>query len=276
MKRCALYVLLVLALLSGCRSGRNLSDTAAPAVWQEGSPQALFAEMFARHDTDTTAFVKSTAYLSLGKYTVRGKVQIRWRRDSTVQFSVVPLLGMEVCRITLTPDSLYIVDRFHKKYMAESLNAVADIIPSGISFAAVQSLLLAQPFLLQREIVPQDVLLFDIAEKGENYLYAYNPPLSSDEYRFEGDRRACLVGADIRAAGNAREFSCRYSDYVQQDDAIAPQRIVCMFDGFSSERVMVAFDGMTFAWNEPQPLSTGISARYKKTDLESWIKILLR
>ncbi len=273
MKRCALYVLLVLALLSGCRSGRNLSG---PAVWREGSPQALFAEMFARHDADTTAFVKSTAYLSLGKYTVRGKVQIRWRRDSAVQFSVVPLLGMEVCRITLTLDSLYIVDRFHKKYMAESLNAVSDIIPSGISFAAVQSLLLAQPFLPQREIVPQDVLLFDIAEKGENYLYAYNPPLSSDEYRFEGDRRACLVGADIRAAGNAREFSCRYSDYAQQDDAIAPQRIVCMFDGFSSERVMLAFDGMAFVWNEPQSLSTGISARYKKTDLESWIKILLR
>lgn len=276
MKRCALYVLLVLALLSGCRSGRNLSDTAAPAVWQEGSPQALFAEMFARHDTDTTAFVKSTAYLSLGKFTVRGKVQIRWRRDSAVQFSVMPLLGMEVCRIMLTPDSLYIVDRFHKRYVAESLNAVADIIPSGISFAAVQSLLLAQPFLPQRKIVSQDVLLFDITEKDENYLYAYNPPLSSDEYRFEGDRRACLVGADIRAVGNARELSCRYSDYVQHDDAIAPQRIVCMFDGFSSERVMLAFDGMAFVWNEPQSLSTGISARYKKTDLESWIKILLR
>ena len=276
MKRCALYVLLVLTLLSGCRSGRNLSGTATPAVWREGSPQALFAEMFARHDTDTTAFVKSTAYLSLGKYTVRGKVQIRWQRDSVVQFSVVPLLGMEVCRITLTPDSLYIVDRFHKRYVAESLNAVAEIIPSGISFAAVQSLLLAQPFLPQRGIVPQDVLLFDIAEEGENYLYAYNPPLSSDEYRFEGDRRACLVGADIRTAGNVREFYCRYSDYTQQNDAIAPGRIVCMFDGFSPERIMLAFDGMAFVWNTPQPVLTGISVRYKKTDLESWIKNLLR
>ena len=275
MKRCALYVLLVLALLSGCRSGRNLSGTSAPAVWQEGSPQALFAEMFARHDTDTTAFVKSTAYLSLGKFTVRGKVQIRWRRDSVVQFSVVPLLGVEVCRITLTPDSLYIVDRFHKKYMAESANAVAELIPSGISFAAVQSLLLSQPFLPQRKIVPQDVLLFDIAEKDENYIYTYTPPLSSDEYRFEGDRRACLVGANIRNAGNAREFFCRYSDYMQHDDAIAPRRIVCMFDGFSPERVMLAFDGMSFVWNEPQPFSTGMSARYKKTDLELWIKTLL-
>ncbi len=69
---------------------------------------------------------------------------IRAKRDSVIWVSISPGLGIEVARVLMTPDSIKVLDRFHKKYEVHdyslfrnytsipvNLNTLEDII-SGI------------------------------------------------------------------------------------------------------------------------------------------------
>ena len=279
MRKTILYacVLLLLAALNGCRSQKNTSARELPLVWAEGSPQMLFSEMLTRHEGDTAALIKTTATISMGRNSLRSKIQIRWQRDEAVQISILPLLGLEVFRVVVTPDSLYFVDRLRKQYAVEPYAKWQGYVPFDISFATLQSLLLSQPFLPGELTVPNDVLRFDIAEQGENYQYVYAPARPAVGYRFEGDARACLAVADLYSATRSRSLTCRYYDYRQQAASVAPQRIACELQGFISDKVNLTLESLSFEWNAPQNISAEITSKYKKvTDLESWIKSVLR
>ena len=46
-------------------------------------------------------------------------VQVRMVRDKAIFISLRPMLGIEVGKLVITADSLYAVDKVHKRYIAE-------------------------------------------------------------------------------------------------------------------------------------------------------------
>jgi len=50
---------------------------------------------------------------------------LRMRRDSTIWISAAAMLGMETVRVLITQDSVVMINRFDKTYLAEPLEKVA-------------------------------------------------------------------------------------------------------------------------------------------------------
>ena len=68
--------------------------------------------------------------------------QLRMRKDSIVWLSVTATMGVEVLRAKVSNDSIWIVNRMEKTYLAEPLDSVSAQVGMPISLPLVQTLLL--------------------------------------------------------------------------------------------------------------------------------------
>jgi len=66
---------------------------------------------------------------------------IRMRQDSIIWVSIAPLLGIEVVRAVITPDSLKLVDRFNKRYYLGRFDRLNELLDVDLDFAMLQSLI---------------------------------------------------------------------------------------------------------------------------------------
>jgi len=68
--------------------------------------------------------------------------QIRMRKDSIVWLSVSATMGMEVLRAKISNDSVWIVNRLEKSYLAEPLDTISAQMGMPFSLPLMQTLLL--------------------------------------------------------------------------------------------------------------------------------------
>ena len=68
--------------------------------------------------------------------------QLRMRKDSLVWVSVTATMGVEVARIKVSNDSVWVVNRTEKAYLAESLDTLSARLSMPLSLPWVQALLL--------------------------------------------------------------------------------------------------------------------------------------
>jgi hypothetical protein len=106
-------------------------------------------------DTATTSKV-TARNLDFQSFSARGRMQLeekdgdkvssnlslRIRKDSLIWISVVPALGIEVARLRITPDSLYLVNRLNKTYFAGDYTLIRENFKVDVDFAMVQAILL--------------------------------------------------------------------------------------------------------------------------------------
>jgi hypothetical protein len=69
-------------------------------------------------------------------------VTIRIKKDSVIWVSVVPALGIEVARVRITPDTIQILDRLHKEYLAGNFSLLQKRFNIAADFKMLQAILL--------------------------------------------------------------------------------------------------------------------------------------
>lgn len=68
--------------------------------------------------------------------------QLRMRKDSLVWLNVTATMGVEVLRVKFSNDSVWILNRLEKTYLAEPLDIVATQLGMPLSLPLIQTLLL--------------------------------------------------------------------------------------------------------------------------------------
>lgn len=114
-----------LMLASSCSARKKLVSPLAHA--------ASYEWMVAKMNMDVTA--PGAEY-----HDVTGT--LRMRRDSTIWVSVSALMGIETIRTRITNDSVILVNRFDKTYLAEPLQEVATALNIPTTLQESQALLL--------------------------------------------------------------------------------------------------------------------------------------
>ena len=118
-----LTAMALLLLTSSCSSRKKLVTTA---------PHADYQWMTAKMQMDITA-----PNMQLSNVTGT----LRMRRDSTVWISAV-MMGMEGVRTMITQDSVIMINRIEKTYLAEPLDSVAGKLHLPMTLQESQSLLI--------------------------------------------------------------------------------------------------------------------------------------
>lgn len=136
-----IYLLLFAVLLAGCRSQKQAVapsvdaaafDTLSPKKQHEFVEKSFIPWQWAYIPANVA--ISSPASISAGG-------RLTMQRDSLIHLSL-RVLGMEVAVLYADTDSVYAVDKFHKYYLAESLDRI--MASSGLSLGDIQDMLLGQ------------------------------------------------------------------------------------------------------------------------------------
>jgi len=103
--------------------------------------------------------------LSAGS-TFSSSIQVRMVRDQAIYISLRPVLGIEVGKLIITADSLYAVDKVHKRYIAEKVSLLTGGIPVTVS--DVQNIFLGRPFIIGKGTLSEDTKAYmTVSNEGD-------------------------------------------------------------------------------------------------------------
>ena len=121
---------IVLLILAGCKGGKELISERP--VSQE--VRNNFESLMASYPDWNTFSAKGSADLSFGASgSLSASTQLRMVRGEVLQISVRIILGIEVARLYMTPDSLFLVNKMQKQYVAASLQEIGERLSSPVS-----------------------------------------------------------------------------------------------------------------------------------------------
>lgn len=91
---------------------------------------------------------------------------VRMQKDSVVWIRIEALLGIEAFRVLIRPDSVFIMDKLKKKWLARSVDYLQEVSQLPFDFNTVQDLLIGNP-IYQAD----SVALYNKTEKNTSLLY---------------------------------------------------------------------------------------------------------
>lgn len=144
MKRTGLFSILlgIVILMASCRSERSMIK----APIKEAGPDYLLSQL-EEHELKFNSFkAKFSIRYAKGSDKSTFKGNIRIKKDSLIWVSIAPILGIEMARIMITPDSVKVIDRQHKSYFMEEYAYVNRFLNNALDFDMLQAYLLGNDF----------------------------------------------------------------------------------------------------------------------------------
>lgn len=149
-------------------------------------------------------------------------------------------LGFEVAQLYVTSDSIYVVDKFNKRYIAESLEGVSANCP--VTIGDVQNLFLGQPFL-PGERLSLEKFTFENREKSWLAIPVKQPEAMQFGFVFSLDSDTLDA---LAVQSGPTLFTVEYSGHQSSPGGPVASADAMMF---KSPRLTVAVT-LRWAWNQ--------------------------
>lgn len=139
-------------------------------------------------------------------------IQVRMVRDEAIYISLRPVLGIEVGKLLITGDSIYAVDKVHKRFVAEKVSLLTAGVPVTVS--DVQDIFLGRPFIIGKGTLNESLKSQVAAtSEGNTIIVSANEHYKGYGYAFSFDKSSRIVSLDIVPEGNSdRYYQVKYSD----------------------------------------------------------------
>lgn len=139
---------------------------------------------------------------------------IQLRKDSVLWMNIKKF-NIEVARVQITSDSIYIIDRINKEYYIEGLDYLEDSYNLPANFATLQALILGNPifFNLGSLVAENNGLFVQLAGKGDRFESRYVLDATGLLLRkmsfgeLQADRQLNYELEDYRITTDKRNFS---------------------------------------------------------------------
>ena len=257
--------------LSGCKSSKKV------AVSERGSEKTQ-KEFFTQMQEQAFQFETLTARLNvdldLPGNTMSSRVDLKMIKDSAFQLSVVPFLGIEVFRAEISVDSVKILDRMNKRYVAENYANLKGQTPIEFNFYNLQALLTNQLFLPgQKEIKPKQYSRFQLTQEGSAAEIQVKDAIGL-LYTFMADGEEKILSTRVTDSSEHYALQWNYLSFRQTEGQFFPMKmdIQLQKDGVSQGRIVLNFSRMQT--NVPVKMDFSIPSKYSRITLAQIMKSL--
>lgn len=267
--------LLLVTLLGfyGCKSAK------VPGGKEKVNTKEL-KEFVASMQEQEPAFRTFSARLSVdlqtGDKTMGSRVELKLVKDSALQLSVQPFLGIEVFRMELTPDSVKVMDRMNKRYVAEGYTALKEEWPIDFNFYNLQALFVHQLFLPgEQEVEGVHYDQFRLDREGAiTRLHARDR--MDLRYCFEVNSSEQLLSTLITEGNGRYSLLWKYLSLEAQPSVawLFPLQMQVSFrdEGIRKGGMDIRFSRLQ--WDKPLNMDFSIPAKYKRITFADIIKMI--
>lgn len=138
----SLFVIAIIGLLASCNTNRSIMK----APLKEEGAKYLFSQLKEHEIKFNTLSAKFSVHYSQGKNKTSFNGHLRIKKDSLIWLSISPVLGIEIARILITPDSVKVINRVDKTYYCEDFSFVTNYLNSALDFDMLQAFLTGNDF----------------------------------------------------------------------------------------------------------------------------------
>lgn len=268
-----LACLAVLAILAGCKSGKELPP-------RQSVPQEVvnnFELLTASYPEWTTFSSKGSATFSFGSgSSLSASTQVRMIRGKALQVSVRVLLGIEVARVYMTADSLFIMDKMQKRYLSESLQSIGNRLSNPISLQTIQDALLGRIFLLKSETNSYTLADFEVVDNGSS-RWSLSPRDRDSRFGYRFDLEGTkLLSTVLTSSGGSKAINCSYSQFIKQGQSgNFPTEMEITLKGLSFPIALnLGYDSSSISWNGKLSIEKPDLSRYTRLSATQLLKEL--
>ena len=190
-------------------------------------------------------------------------VQVRMVRDQAIFISLRPMLGIEVGKLLITADSLYAVDKIHKRYIAEKVSILTSGIPLTVS--DVQDIFLGKPFIIGKGTLNESLKsAMSVSYKSNAPILTANETYKGYGYAFTFDKSCRIASLDIVPAGSTTAaYQVKYSD-VKKTAAGNIAHGIDINATIDKKKMAFALDYKNIEWNGNVKIDRNIPSGYSQ------------
>jgi len=271
--------LLLVFLQFSCKSTYELGRKRAHGM----SDNKLYNQILDSSLFYNTLFIKrfSAHYESKGKsQNIRGSIKIL--RDSIIMVQINAPTGIiEAARLYITPDSVKMLDRIKKEYIASDFSFLSEKLNMDVDFFTLQSILTNEIFQLQglyerhrpfvrnfrgKVIDDKYVFISDKASKVERKMRKdkYEKLYKFNYQRFEIDPSLMkITDVLVRMFGEERDMTLKYRDFIDLEGQKFPSEMVFKVkDSTQSLSCKLKYNKLVL--NQDLKFSFRVSNKYKR------------
>lgn len=259
-------ILLILLLTVGAFWGCKTKKLFTPREKVFKTADEVFSEVHIRHANYDwfSARFSGNALFDGSNLNIAGSIRIK--KDSAIFVSITPVLGIEVARLLVTPDSVKFINRLESSYYIGDNKFINRMLGADIDFFMLQSLISGNDFphfendnfIMKNE---KELIYLDNPRriKSDNHLFSISQDLiiNADNFRIRQNQITDTYGRMIKAI---------YSEWVELDEQLLPSILDLLFtDKTRHAEIFIKLNRMSI--NTPQNMSFRIPPRYEEIDL---------
>jgi hypothetical protein len=189
-------------------------------------------------------------------------IQVRMVRDEAIYISLRPMLGIEVGKLIITADSLYAVDKVHKRYIAEKVSILTSGIPVTVS--DVQDIFLGRPFIIGQGTLSEALKSQVTASSNSPLVLKAKESFKGYGYSFSFDKSNHISSLDIMPTGSTTAaYQVKYSD-VRGTCAGNIAHAVNVNATIEKKKMAFSLTYKDIDWNGKVKIDKGISNGYSR------------
>lgn len=267
-----LCLLILAALMAACQSTKRSASTVA----EESQGIALVKQNIGSRLPSGCFSSKIHLELTVKgeKTTANGSLKIR--QGQWIQLSITPLLGIEIARVEITPDTLLVIDRFNKQYAKASLEDLKLIGNTGNTFPALENLLLNKLFLPgeSKGISPSGIRQLSFRKEEGGGIIATlkkrNSSQASRSFQFNAQRELAMTRI---SAPQKYELAWEYSDFTTTANGRYPATMKATLQS-NLATIQAKISHSKISTKKFDAKQSAVPKRYKPLDIESLIKTI--
>lgn len=206
-----------------------------------------------------------------GKKSQKVGAQVKMIKDEVIQISVRPsflIFGAEVFRITITPESIVIIDRLNKKYTSEDIKSIQEKV--HFNFYNMQALLTNSIFVPEQKTVSnKDTEKFSVSKTKDVYMLGLVN--NKTTYNFAVDAADRVVSTLIFDQ-NKNTIQWTYDKFTQSGSYIYPTQMLAQVE-VKDKRIDIGLELPSLDFNQEVNIDQSISNSYQKVPLAEILKI---
>ncbi len=186
----------------------------------------------------------------------------------------IPILNAELFRMVITPDSILLVDRKNKMYVAETISDIRNVANFAFEYQNLEALFTNQLFVAGKtEITPADYKLFQIKQDQYTALFS-SKDRQGVGYTFTSDYTDKIRKTEIESSNKSTRMTWAYDEFVLlQNDRIFPVKMNMVLNLPSDEAGMdLSYSKIDL--NGDFSIEFKIPTNYKRITLSQAIKII--
>lgn len=195
-------------------------------------------------------------------------VQVRMIRDEAIFISLRPVLGIEVGKLLITADSLYAVDKVHKRYIAEKVSILTAGIPVTVS--DVQDIFLGRPFIIGKGTLKQEYKpTVTVTAEHNTTVLTPNESYKGYGYSFTFDKSNRITSLDIVPQGSSTAaYQVKFGD-VKSTTAGNIAHDINVDATVEKKKMSFSLNYKDIDWNKQVKVDRNIPSNYKRMSAAS-------